>query len=633
MKQKLPRADPPAKRRRRAVAELRDLSTQSANRPMMAELYRRAEAHLHAQQRHPPTGGAASKPTPGPQRLLHELEVHQIELELQNAELQRARDELEATLENYTDLYDFAPVGYFSIDESGTILEANLTGATLLGVERSRLIQRRLPLFVAPASQPALLAFLKKTFAGTKDDLCDVLLLRPGGEPFWAGLRATPALGLKGTRKWCRVAVTDIAVRKQAEAVLRQNEALFSALIAQAPIGVYVVDDRMCLLQVNPKARPVFRKVHPLIGRALSEVLAILWPGPVADEIMARFQHTLRTGSPFFSSDFSAHRHDLGVEESYEWHIRRVTLPAGQHGLVCFFNDITARKRAEAVQRRLAALAASNQKLEREIIRRQTVEAALQQSAQHEIELSAQARQLSHRILHAQEEERKRISRELHDEIAQTLVGINVHLAALTRGAAANPRTLQRKLAQTQRLVAKSVDAVHRFARELRPTALDDLGLIPALHAFMKEFTKLTGVRSRLTAFAAIERLDIARRTVLYRVAHEALNNVARHAQASQVAVTIERLPDRICMRITDDGQAFDVARVLHANGGKRLGLLGMRERLEMVGGTLTIESSPGQGTTVQAQLPVGQRRPTDGRKTRARGAVARKEKRIKVRL
>ena len=162
MKQKLPRADPPAKRRRRAVAELRDLSTQSANRPMMAELYRRAEAHLHAQQRHPPTGGAAPKPTPGPQRLLHELEVHQIELELQNAELQRARDELDATLENYTDLYDFAPVGYFSIDESGTILEANLTGATLLGVERSRLTQRRLPLFVAPASQPALLEKIKK---------------------------------------------------------------------------------------------------------------------------------------------------------------------------------------------------------------------------------------------------------------------------------------------------------------------------------------------------------------------------------------------------------------------------------------------------------------------------------------
>ncbi len=163
----------------------------------------------------------------------------------------------------------------------------------------------------------------------------------------------------------------------------------------------------------------------------------------------------------------------------------------------------------------------------------------------------------------------------------------------------------------------KSVDIVHRFSRELRPTVLDDLGLIPALHSFMKSFTARTGVRVHLTAFAAVERLDTAKRTVLFRVAQEALTNVARHARASRVEVNIQKLPDRICMKIKDDGKSFNVERTLQTNGGKRLGLLGMRERLEMVGGKFVVESSPGKGTTVQAQIPLG--------KARAAGAKSRR--------
>ena len=93
-----------------------------------------------------------------------------------------------------------------------------------------------------------------------------------------------------------------------------------------------------------------------------------------------------------------------------------------------------------------------------------------------------------------------------------------------------------------------------------------------------------------------MEQLDSARRTVLFRVAQEALTNVARHAQASRVEVSIQKLPDGICMRIQDDGKSFEVERVLHAKGSKRLGLLGMRERLEMVGGRLDVESVPGKG-------------------------------------
>jgi len=258
-------------------------------------------------------------------------------------------------------------------------------------------------------------------------------------------------------------------------------------------------------------------------------------------------------------------------------------------------------------------LVASNRQLKQEIVQRKSVEESLKKSQQHYSQLLEQSqrmqqqlRLLSRRILTAQEEERKKISRDLHDEIAQTLTGINLQLATLKVEASVNVKGLQKKITRTQQMVERSVDIVHRFARELRPTVLDDLGLIPALLSFMKGFTKRTGVHIHFTTFTSgrIKQLNNATRTVFYRVAQEALTNVARHAQASLVEVNLKKLPNAICLKIKDNGKSFRVQRALHAKGNKHLGLLGMRERLEMVGGSFSVESAPGKGTTVRAQIP-----------------------------
>lgn len=253
----------------------------------------------------------------------------------------------------------------------------------------------------------------------------------------------------------------------------------------------------------------------------------------------------------------------------------------------------------QALNQRTLDLAASNRELKREIANRKVVERTLRQSEQHSSRLldqsqrlQEQLRQLSRRILSAQEEERKRISRELHDVIAQVLTSINVRLAVLKTEAAVNTKGLTRNIAHTQRLVERSVDIVHRFAYDLRPAVLDDLGLIPALHSFMKRFTKETGLRVSLKAFAGVDKLDGARRTALFRVAQEALANVARHAQASRLDVCIQRLPKAVRMQIKDNGKSFDVERILHAGKSNRMGLLGMRERVEMVGGSFMVESA-----------------------------------------
>lgn len=416
-----------------------------------------------------------------PRRLLHELQVHHVELEMQNLELQEARDRVETLLEKYTDLYDFAPVGYLSLDETGRILEVNLSGAILLGAARAELVNRRMPAFITPASQPIFQAFLRRVFSGAGKQVCEAILQKADGSSFWADFHGNSALSTGVPQKWCRVVVS----------------------------------------------------------------------------------------------------------------------------------DITALKRAEEAQRRLDALATSNMALRQEIARRKVVETSLKKSEQHQGRLLAQShlmqeklRQLSRQIISVQEEERREISRELHDVVAQTLTGINVRLAALAKAASVNTKDLNRDIASTQRLVEKSVDIVHRFARELRPAVLDDLGLIPALHSFVKTFSERTHLQIHLQAFAGVEQLDIAKRTVLFRVAQEALNNVARHAKASRVEVNLRKLPAGVSLTVKDNGKSFQVERTLRANAGKRLGLLGMKERIEMVGGCLHIESAPGQGTTLLVQVP-----------------------------
>jgi len=276
--------------------------------------------------------------------------------------------------------------------------------------------------------------------------------------------------------------------------------------------------------------------------------------------------------------------------------------------------DVNARLNNlnQMLKRRSQDLIKSNQSLIKEIARRKTVQESLRRSEAHTGQLLEQSRLmqeqlrlLSRRVLSVQEEERKRISRELHDVIAQMLTGINVRLATLKAEAAANTRGLGVKIARAQRLVEKSVDVVHRFARELRPAMLDDLGLIPAVHSHLKAFLEETGIRVNLVAFKGEDNLPAVTRTALYRVIQEALVNVARHAQASRVDIAIRKLPNAVQVQIQDDGKSFDVQRTWRKNKGRHLGMIGMRERVEMIGGSFTAESASGRGTLIQASVPL----------------------------
>ncbi len=216
---------------------------------------------------------------------------------------------------------------------------------------------------------------------------------------------------------------------------------------------------------------------------------------------------------------------------------------------------------------------------------------------------SEQLQTLSARIIKAQEEERERIARELHDDTGQALTSIAVGLKVLEEQP--NPDEVRRYVSELLSLTHQALEGVHRMALELRPKTLDDLGLIPALRWHLGEWSKKLGIASSLTVEGWTDRLPAHVETAVYRVIQEALTNVAKHSKASRVQVTLTRTNGALRALVEDDGIGFDPSTLTDGQAFKSLGLFGMQERMALVGGTLRVESEPGRGTRVELRVPI----------------------------
>jgi signal transduction histidine kinase len=214
-------------------------------------------------------------------------------------------------------------------------------------------------------------------------------------------------------------------------------------------------------------------------------------------------------------------------------------------------------------------------------------------------------RQLLERGIDLQEEERKRIARELHDQTSQRLTSILMTLGAL--GEAESLAEVRAHVADLRDMAAQTLEEVHDLALELRPRLLDDLGLLAGLQHCLGEFRDRYRVPADFQVLGLDEnRLPPRVETALFRIAQESLTNVARHAQASNVGVLLENRDTSVILIVEDDGRGFDVSRVMgaHVHEGN-LGLYGMRERASLLGGTLTIESTPQEGTSIFVEIPL----------------------------
>jgi signal transduction histidine kinase len=226
--------------------------------------------------------------------------------------------------------------------------------------------------------------------------------------------------------------------------------------------------------------------------------------------------------------------------------------------------------------------------------------------------LSASARgelqQLSARLVAAQEDERRRLSRELHDEVGQSMSAVLVELGNLEAALPGTDAIWRERLSRVKELAEASVGDIRNMALLLRPSMLDDLGLVPALRWQAREVARRTGMKVKIAAEDVAEDLPDDYRTCIYRVVQEALNNCARHAKAKAVRVTVREEREQITVSVQDDGVGFEAR-------DKGMGILGMEERVRGLGGVFRVDSEPGNGTVISILLPLD---PARGRKEEA---------------
>jgi signal transduction histidine kinase len=207
---------------------------------------------------------------------------------------------------------------------------------------------------------------------------------------------------------------------------------------------------------------------------------------------------------------------------------------------------------------------------------------------------------LSHRLVEVQENERRYIASELHDEVGQALTTLMVGLQLIEKGAE-RPEAVRTEVAEMGKVLETVIENLHRLAMDLRPASLDYLGLEAALRQHVETMSEKLGLEIQFAMTGISERLPANIEIAFYRIVQEALNNVARHARATHVDVLITKREDCLALIIEDDGIGFIPAE---ATKGKRMGLDGMRERAEMLDGKLVVESIPGKGSTILVEVP-----------------------------
>jgi two-component system CheB/CheR fusion protein len=321
--------------------------------------------------------------------------------------------------------------------------------------------------------------------------------------------------------------------------------------------------------------------------RARGAVEAEMETARAAGRAMDERWHVRKDGSRFYASGVLSQLGD-----------------APDSGFVKIMRDLTQQKRAEEELRR-AHDELEHRVAERTEELRRTVEAMLAEVKERRA-AEERARALVGQLVTAQEDERRRISRDLHDQLGQQLTALRLKLAAM-REECDQDEVARGRIEEVQAL-AESLDSEVDFLTwELRPTALDDLGLTAALTNFVKEWSSHYHIPAEFhsTGFGTSElRLAPQAETCLYRITQEALNNVYKHAQAARVSVILERRGPDAVLVIEDDGVGFDASEAQGWEGGRGLGLVGMRERAALLGGTVELESEPGKGTTIFARVP-----------------------------
>jgi PAS domain S-box-containing protein len=507
----------------------------------------------------------------------------------------------------YSDFFQFAPIGHFTFDRGGIILEANSTGALLLGIDKNRLLNKPFSQFISQESKKTFELHSRRLFYTRNIQHCDVKLINHHNTSTWVQLESIALQNDQGHAEQFLTVVKEITHRKEAEealhrtydelqqrvaertaeleninqklqqqifecehaeAALKDSEQKYGTLVADALIGVYIIKDGLIEF-ANEKFAAIYGyEKDELIGMPS---LNLSHP---EDRALIKEMRTKRLKGEKVPSEYEIR----GIKKNGDtiWVMRSFSLINYKDGpaISGMVTDMTKRREAEEALR----------------------------------ESGKELRILSNQLLSAEEKERKRIARELHDGIGQALSAIKFSVEnSLRQLGNETDQSELKSLEAVIPLTQKTIEEVRRIVKDLRPSILDDLGILATINWFCREFQDIYA-DTRIERDIEIQEEDIPSplKTVIYRILQEALNNVAKHSQANLVRLTLKKYDHRIELKIQDNGVGFDLEKTISLKPSQRgFGLASMRERAELSGAAFDIVSTAGKGTVFRVEWKV----------------------------
>lgn len=461
-----------------------------------------------------------------------------------------------------------------TLDEQQRVVLVNEAAERVFGWERAELLGKTVDVLIPNRYRDAHHAHVERfgTTGATSRRMGDNTTLwglRKSGEEF--PIEASISHLTEDGHRLYTVILRDVTNRVRAETALAQSEERLRGILESAMDAIITVDEAQKIVFFNAAAERVFRCSRvDAAGASLDRFIPARFRREHAGHI-ANFGATGATSRRMgMQSVVMAQRAD-GDEFPVEASISQVASASG-HLYTVILRDVTERLRSEQ---------------------------ALQQSREELRELSA----VSH---HAREQEKSRIARELHDELAQALTALKMDVSWLAERLPAED-DVHAKLRSMQSLLDGTVTATRRISADLRPLLLDDLGLAAAVEWLVSNFSQRSGIPCEFAADAPDIDLPDPQATAVFRMLQECLTNITRHAGATQVEINLERGADEVVISVRDNGRGYDMLAPRKAGS---FGLLGLRERANLIGGSVIITSKPAQGTLVEIHVPLNATHP-----------------------
>ena len=494
------------------------------------------------------------------QKALEELHLHQAELEMQNDELRIANEKLELQQIKFSGIYDLAPIGYYILDKAGLVNEVNNAGISLLETGKGNILNNRLQSFVTPEYMDAYHVFFRELLNSGEKQSCQLKMRSRKGREFYVQVEAIAITPVRNFPLQCDVAVMDITERVQAEKVLAKTKERLVLALEASSSGTWELElDTMkfyldefnyqtCAIpggKFDGRYQTFINLIHPDDRADVDQQFRIALNNQKSIDLVCRFDN--QSGHTCFAS--------------IRGHV--ITEPSHPNRFVGIMMDITAKK-----------------KMEEEAVH-------LKHDQQRNITLAT---------IHAEENERARISDALHDSVSQLLYGIRIKLNTLFD--AEDPAEVMRNIYE---LLDMAVLETRNISFELAPAILNDFGLRATIDEMAKRLsTPKMLIKTKLGRLN--ERLSLPLEANIFRILQELVNNAMKHSGASLITLEVKKSKS-IELCISDNGKGFEIVKPEDVASGS--GLSSIRNRLSLYNGCMSIESKPGAGTVIKIKLDI----------------------------